>query len=268
MKKRNLIILSTVALLLSAVLVMAAHAMDPDAPADTAAMAAANELVEAGHYAEAIQIYEGLVDRGTQDSALFYNLGSAYYLEGDLGQAILNLQRAAQLNPRDPDIRHNLALARAQAQQTGFQADQPGGPLAAVADLTRRWMTLNELSLLALGAWFVLGFLVLAWRQLRPARAPRALRHAAALALILVAVSGAALASRLVTDTIQPGAIIVAGQVALSDLPGEGQSTPYTLSGGTSVNVVETRGNWARLSMPGGVGGWIPQEAVEPLNKA
>ena len=87
-------------------------AKSPETAGD--AMSIANQLYEAGQYAQAAQAYQQLVNQGYGDGALFYNLGNAHFKQGDYGRAILNYRRAQQLAPRDPDIETNLALARAQ----------------------------------------------------------------------------------------------------------------------------------------------------------
>ena len=110
-------------------------------------MSAANALVESGHTAEAVQISQ-LVTQGVRDGALFYNLGNAYYQQGDLGRAIVSYEQAAQLTPRDTDVRQNLAQARSQAK---VAAPQPAGVLGSLAETSSHWLTVNELALLALG---------------------------------------------------------------------------------------------------------------------
>ena len=99
----------------------------------------------------------------------------------------------------------------------GLAMEQPEGPLHALSALSRSWLTLDELALLALAAWFLLGLLVLAWRQVRPGRAPAGLRVALVLALLLVILSGASLAGRVATDSASPMNTAFAEQVALLD---------------------------------------------------
>jgi tetratricopeptide (TPR) repeat protein len=64
-------------------------------------------------YEEAILIYEKIISEGhIQNSKLYYNLGNAYFLKGDLGEAILNYRRAETLDSADTNIQKNLAFAR------------------------------------------------------------------------------------------------------------------------------------------------------------
>ena len=61
---------------------------------DLEAMTATNALYEDGLYEQAARSYQQLADKGYDDPALYYNLGNAYFKQGDLGRAILNYLRA------------------------------------------------------------------------------------------------------------------------------------------------------------------------------
>ncbi|MDE6126143.1 MAG: tetratricopeptide repeat protein, partial [Muribaculaceae bacterium] len=47
-------------------------------------------------------------------STLFYNLGNAYYRQGNLGKAIVNYERALKLDPSNADARTNLEFVKGQ----------------------------------------------------------------------------------------------------------------------------------------------------------
>ena len=64
-------------------------------------------------YQEAALKYQFLVrKRGAVTPFILMNLGNAYYLSGDTGRGLLNYYRAAQLDPLDRDIQHNLKFLR------------------------------------------------------------------------------------------------------------------------------------------------------------
>ncbi len=236
--------------------------LTPSASADATAVDAANQLYAAGHYAEAAQIFEQELTRGVEDSTLYFNLGNAYYQQGDLGRAVLNYQRAAQLAPRDADIQANLELAR--AQTTELLAAEPEGPLAALADLTG-WLTLNETAVIVLAFWFLLGFLLLARQQIKAGKGSKWLGYTAVVILTLLIISGLSLGSRAILQQTQPEGVVVAPTVAVSSSPGAEPTTGISLMSGTQVNVVETQGDWVRVNLPGSAESWLPTQAVEPV---
>ena len=162
--------------------------------ADQRAMAAANELVATGHYEQAGAIDQQLLYQGVEDAAVFYNLGNVEMLQNNPGRALAYYKQAAELSPRDAEIRHNLALAQEQAGEP--DDSHARGVLAVVAQASRSLLTVNELALLALGAWFLLGFLVLAYRHFQPGQRPRALRFAGIIAFAVVLLSVVTLVSR------------------------------------------------------------------------
>jgi len=260
--KRIILPLTLIGLVLLAVFVFGIMSLTQNTSIDLEALNAANQLYGSGHYNEAAAIYEQLISQGGRDSSLYYNLGNAYTQQGDLGRAILNYQRAAQLAPRDQDIHANLALVRAQVVDA--YPEVPAGPLDSLAKLTSGWLTLNETATLALLIWFALGFMVLFWRLLQPGRLQYYIRNTALVLLLLVVVASLSLGSRVAAEYNQPGGIIVAPIVTVSSGPDEQHTTETQLHSGTEVNLLETNGDWIRFSVPGdAVEGWLPVEAVE-----
>jgi len=216
--KRNLITIAITAIALLALFTTAAFALSPTDAPDPDALAAANHLYEAGHYAEATQMYQQLAERGVEDSTLFYNLGNAQYQQGNMVQAIINYQHAAQLAPRDADIRANLELALSQSPLPVPAA--AFGRIGAIAAATDSWLTVNELALLALGLWFALGFMIIAWRTMQPGTTRRILRYVTVFTLLLVILSVVALGSRVVVDGAQQVIFTLEPQLADVLTPG------------------------------------------------
>lgn len=70
-----------------------------------------NEFYHEGNYSEAIKMYDGIVEKGYQETSLYYNLGNAYFRSGKIGLAILYYEKAKKLSPSDEDIDHNLNFA-------------------------------------------------------------------------------------------------------------------------------------------------------------
>jgi len=262
--KRIILPLTIIGLILSAVFVFGILSLMQNETIDLEALNAANQLYNAGHYSEAAAIYEQLISQGGRDSALYYNLGNAYAQQGDLGRAILNYQRAAQLAPRDQDIQNNLALARAQVVDA--YPEVPKGPFDSLAKLTSGWLTLNETATFTLFVWFALGFAILTWRLLQPGKLQNSVRYAALALFLFVLVASLSLGSRILGESNQPEGIIVAPIVTVSSSPNEQQTTETQLHSGTEVNLLETNGDWIRFSVPGdAVEGWLPVEAVEMI---
>lgn len=115
------------------------------------AIQAAAQLYAQGDYGLAAQAYGQLIDQGYGNVELYYNRGLAHYRAGDLPQALTNLRQAALLAPRNGQVR--AALAEIAAAAPGAASVQAPGLYGTLAALSSRWLTHNELALLALGIW-------------------------------------------------------------------------------------------------------------------
>lgn len=73
--------------------------------------AKAQAAYDAGHYAEAVMLYEHMASNGVANVELHYNLANAYFKDGDLPEAVWHYRKAWYQAPRDPDIRANLHFA-------------------------------------------------------------------------------------------------------------------------------------------------------------
>ncbi|MCB0210026.1 MAG: tetratricopeptide repeat protein [Anaerolineae bacterium] len=230
----------------------------------TEAMAAANQNYEAGNYVQAIEIYETIIEAGIEDSALYYNLGNAYFKEGDLGRAILNYRRAARLDPRDADITANLRLARG---QTLDKLDSTGDEASInFVKIVENWFTLGEASVLALLLWILLCALAII------AIVSRKFRQVSLWSMVVISVFLLAglisIANRLYNAYNYPAAVIVAENVEVMSGPGGADNyvVEFELHSGAEVTQLESRDSWRRVSLPGNdFQGWISASAIEPV---
>lgn len=237
------------------------------AAAAVGAMRTANQLYEAGQYAQAAEAYQQLASQGFAHGALFYNLGNAQFKQGNLGQAILNYRRAQQYTPRDPDVAANLAVARALAADPR-EAVADGGILSRIGRAVRSRLGLDEVAMVALGSWiaFVLSLLVWGSAKRGGIWQKRVGTVSAVLAVVLV-VSVLALGSSLYVDRNSSDGVIVAPEVAVTSGPGSQYGSEFTLHSGAEVSLVEVQGNWVRLALPGSeLEGWIPASAIETID--
>lgn len=242
------------------------RAATPAAGAAAEAMRAANGLYESGQFERAAQAYEQLVDQGYVAGALFYNLGNAYYKQEDPGRAIVNYRRAQQLAPRDPEVKANLALARAQTVDRVEAADD-GGLWSQLGQALRSWFVLDELAMAALGAWVLTVFLlILAGAARAGSRWRRSMQHGLVAVTVMLLISVLALGSFLGAGSGESQGVIVAPVVQVTSGPGAQYVTAFSLHNGAEVDLIETRGSWVRLALPGGeLEGWVPGRAVEAV---
>src|SRR2546430_10728032 len=101
-----------------------AEAASNDGPSRTGddLFAKANTEFAAGTFKAAIADYEAVVGAGAWSANVFYDLGNAYFRDGDFGRAILNYERALRLDRHHPEADANLRIARDQAHSLELAA--------------------------------------------------------------------------------------------------------------------------------------------------
>ena len=202
---------------------------------------------------EAIAGWEALVADGQNQPETLFNLGNAYYRNGNLGKAILTYRRAQRLAPRDPDIRANLGFA---AQSAGIEPPARK-PLAAVLlDFSRaEWLGFGVACF-----WLLAGALAvwIAWPRFRFVARPAA---GVLAALLLLALAGLALYRDL--DRTPEGVVMLAGQKVLSS-PLDTATPLLAVPAGAIVRMRENRGTWIEVEI-GETRGWLPAAALAPV---
>ena len=233
-----------------------------DGHGDLAAFQSANQMYDGGEYEEAALSYERLIGLGADDPTLYYNLANAYYKTDDLGRAILNYMRARRLAPFDADIAANLDLALREAEASPSLR----APVPTLARLAER-VPAGIAPPIALTCWLALGGIAAAlafgWRSSRPA----VLRRTAITLAALLAVSATVALGEYIGDRHWRGVgIITAESAEVFSGPGERYASRFNLDAGDEAIIVQTRGGWSRISIPGSdLDGWIRQSEAETV---
>ena len=234
-------------------------------PSTAELMEVANQLYELARYDEAVEAYSRLASEGVRSSAVYYNLGNAYFKNGDVGRAILYYRRAAALAPGDDDVKANLDFAR--ATRTDDLAPAARSTFDGLGRWLLGWISQNQIAGVAFGIWAALLALVAVSRQGRTARLRMIARYGLAVAAALVVLSVVGLIASRSAGDAQDHAVVVADQVSLRSGPGDHYIVELALHSGAEVRVLETRQGWLRVALPGGeVQGWAPEGAVEPVS--
>jgi tetratricopeptide (TPR) repeat protein len=224
--------------------------------ADVAAdFSSANELYSRGKFSEAAHVYGTILNSGAVSPNLLFNDGNAEFKSGNLGRAIAAYRRAAQLAPRDADIRANLEFARNQVQGATWRETRWEGWLGA--------LTLNGWTVLAALA-FWLAFLLYAAMQIRPSgrgllRSPA--RGAAVATVGLCVCLGAAAAihfSRSIAVVVLPDAVTRSG-------PFNDAQNAFAVHDGAELAVLDQRNGWVEVTDGTGRIGWMQDGQVEVL---
>ncbi len=235
-----------------------------DSPRDTKAMAATNTLYESGQYLQAALIYEQIIDQGYEDATLYYNLGNAYFKQGDLGRAILSYRRAELIYPRSADIRTNLKIARSQRRDI-LNGDENQFDIETTISPVRH-LTLDELAQLTLIIWFMLVLLAMVILYAKNPTVRKSAVYAFVVVGMALLLSAGAMGHRWYSQDAEHEVVVVADVVDVVSGPGTSYVKEFTLHSGVEARLLEHRGSWTRISLPqSDRRGWVPSIAVEGL---
>ncbi|HYV44281.1 MAG TPA: SH3 domain-containing protein [Myxococcaceae bacterium] len=247
-----------ISLLLSAVLAQAPAYYSPTEA--EAVFNASNDAYAREDYAKAKEGFEKLVGHGFGSADVLYNLGTTDLAMGDLGGAVLALERARREGGPREDIEANLALARTRQldKVVGGQTEEPFLERLALA-------TPESASAVALLSLWSLGFLSLAARRLLPSRRRGMAVAVCALSFVFAApVAGAVAAHVYVRRGLDEG-VVLAQSLSARELPREGGKVSFEVHAGLKVLMLEESGKFVRIRLPNGLEGWTEREGVGAL---
>ena len=236
----------------------------------------ANIQYAEGNYAEAASTYEQILanlpstdaaeiqhsDLPTDYAVIYYNLGNAYFKQGELAQSILAYERALRLKPSMKDAKHNLLFAQSQIidniedTQSFFLSNWFKSVRDALSQ--RTWNTLSiSLFILALVGFFFFAFSRTIWLR-------KTAFYLSILALIISIGACANAGSLYKRDTQRTEAIVTQGVVNAKASPDRSGTELFTIHEGTKVKITETIGDWCCIHVGNNIG-WIPIAYLERI---
>jgi hypothetical protein len=254
-----------------------------DAPAPVAQFQSANASYEAGDYARAIEDYTRVARTGVAHPDLFYNLGNAYFKEGNLGRAVLWYERARRLAPRDNDVRENLDLTRSLLRDQQLVAHEPRWRNVMLA--WHRDTTTTESAAVAT-AFYLLACLIAMLVVFRdtelvsrvygklsvvsPGRLlgldkVQDLGLALALVLLVGGAFGYSAFAKVRAERVRASGVVVADEVSVFSGPSHDALVQFKVHEGTLVDVRDARPGWVRVDLPGDLGGWVDEASLDRI---
>lgn len=221
--------------------------------AEEGAFAKANQAYAEGRFGAAAAYYESLINSGTWNANLFYDLGNAQYRLGDFGQAILNYERALALEPRHPEAEANLQLARDEARALELRRDQ--------IERYASFGTVKQYTIAATIAFWSALFLTAHVCFSRR----RAGGRIALIALSLI-VGGASIFAIVTLENGTRGnalAVVTGKQVQARSATADTAKAILLLPAGSEVKILNERGGWIYVALPNDQRGWIPTNSAE-----
>lgn len=230
-----------------------AHAASPQ---DTFRMA--NEAMRSGATQDAIQLYQMLADRNFASLELYYNLGTAYALQKDLASARLYLERAYLMDPRNEQIRSNLAMVKSQIDDVYHY---PSYPFFSTIETVHSMLGQNFLSLCLLILLSALALLL--WLKSKDDTNVNMYLYVVVGCILLVVMS--MLVERTYTSFHKRMAIVHPNTAPMFERPEVTNKRALDLASGYKVRINEEVGPWLKVDLADGTPGWIERQYVKKI---
>jgi len=122
---------------------------------------AAGMAYKEGRYDTAIKRYNTILKGDRVSGPLYYNLGNSYFKKKNIGQAVLNYERAKKFIPRDSDLNFNERYVHSKIdQQTSVK--QSFLDRAIVSHI--QFYTINEMAIILYCIGLMIGIIQFPWR--------------------------------------------------------------------------------------------------------
>ncbi|GAB5489956.1 MAG: tetratricopeptide repeat protein [Phototrophicaceae bacterium] len=213
----------------------------------------AEEAYQNRNYSAAIGLYEAALLEGNLSGEVYFNLGNAYFITGELGQAIVNYRIAEQYLPRDRAIENQLARARRERVDGIFPESDW---LVILSNITTDTLTLTETATIAFITWIAFFFIwAIGIRQKR-------YKITISLLAVIMLISVGLLSARLYVETQRPAGVILSADTAVMTGPGDNYLSLFTLYEGAEMRILDEREGWVRIMLPDNRQGWIRESTM------
>lgn len=215
-----------------------------------------------GKVSDASAAWTSIEESGQKSAKLYYNLGNAWFKQGNYPKAILNYERALRLDPSYSDARYNLEFT------SNFVQDKiepvPEFILKSVARKVCYVMGSNAwavIFLVLLAAALVMGLLFLLGSSVGKRRAG----FYCGIVLLLLSAGALSFSIWQKSDSVKTDTAIVMSPVSsVKSSPSSGSSKDlFVIHEGTKVTILDEVGSWKNIALADGRQGWIPASDIE-----
>lgn len=226
----------------------------------------ANAAYADGRYSEAVALYQTIIAEQGQNinseaARVYYNLGNAYFKQGELAQSILAYERALRLDPGYEDAEYNLVFAQSRITDNIKDNDFF---LSSWAVALRNSASEHVWWWISVGL-FVVGLIgILVFLLYRSVVVRKVAFYIACVAFVCSLVGGVNARSLHKRDVLRNEAIITQGIVNAKSSPDRSGTDLFTVHEGTKVVIQETIGDWANVRVAQ-YEGWIELRTLERI---
>lgn len=224
----------------------------------------ANDLYNEGEFANAIDLYQQIVDSGEHSAELYYNLANAHYKMNHIAPSIFYYEKALQLKPRDKEIRNNASFARNMTIDDIQEVPEVG--FARLYNNVVNIMGYNAWAITAIVGVFVFVILFLLYRFASMSSQKRVAFIISTFSLVIAFFALFMAFQSLYLEKQDNPAIVFVQESRVKAEPNLRSEETFRLHEGTKVQVLDTLKNWKKIEIADGTTGWISSEDIKLLN--
>lgn len=220
-----------------------------------------------GKFSEAATVYEKLISehnaKGEISSDLYYNLGNAYFRDGEIAKAILNYERALLLNPSDKDIRHNIRFANTRIED---KLENTGSFfLSNWINAFQETMSSNAWAWFAVVCFIILIICIFVFFFSKTVL-PKKVTFYSGIVLVVLVILGNVFSFRQRSDIlVRDNAIIMTSSAVVRSSPNTNGKEVFTLHAGTKVKISKEDRDWSEIVTTAGNVGWVENKRIEKI---
>lgn len=212
---------------------------------------------EASEYPQAIGEFEKILGAGVANGALYYNLGNAYFKNGEVGKSLWAYEWARYLMPRDPDVQFNW----------DFVQKRTADKIEPSTAWTLQQALLQWVGILTTQEWLMV-FLCCAglmWICLTVFLFRRKMLWRNSAVVLGISVFVAVFASYQRASALKHRGILVAPEITVRAAPSENATELFKLHEGTKVVIKSEDNDFSRIALADGKTGWINKNGLRRL---
>jgi len=218
---------------------------------------AAGMAYKEGRYDTAIERYNAILKEDQVSGPLYYNLGNSYFKKKNVGQAVLNYERAKKFIPRDSDLNFNEHYVRSKIDQ---QTDVTQSFLDRAIASHIQFYTIDEMVIILYCIGLMIGILHLISLYVQW---PQTVTSGIIAALIFsMFIYSTGLIAKVQAE--RELAVIMTDSNTLFE-PRTDSTVHFKLSEGMKARILKLQGNWIKIERLDGKVGWIDQEVLEKI---
>lgn len=219
----------------------------------------AKTFYDQANYEKTINCYTEILQKGFESGELRYNLANAYYRTNQIGQSILNYEKALKLLPGNEDILFNLATANSKKRDKFDQI--PDSSISGLLNSINKivsfeiWAILSTILFIGSATFFYIS---------KKIKSNQITKYAILTMGIGILFGFFSLQQKKSVTNSKFGVVLNNKSNILSE-PNSNSTILLEVNEGSKLKIIRTDGNWINISTPGNDKGWIELENISEI---